>query len=212
MTRNLKVLGLALVAVFAMSAVAATAASAHFTTGSDSTRLTASGIGTEQKFEISATEYVNCEQVAIAGTVTVGTNEEAIEAEPAYSGNCKIVQGGTTVAGTVDMNGCKYKFTTNNEVHIVCPVNKHIEVTATGLHLQCLDVFGTTPTTPTVSYTNEGSGTTMDVKIKSEVSGITYEKTGSCGSGEFNNAKYIGEVTVTGENPTTGAHIEVTKS
>lgn len=217
MTRNLKALGLALVAAFALSAVVASGASAatSFTSGSDSTILTSKAIG-NQVFS-TGESTVSCEEVTTDNTTT-GTSATEITAEPTYSGNCKITIGSLgTLNATIDMNGCHYLFTIGTEVHILCPEGKQIEVTATilGTPRKCLDIHAQTPTSPVVHYINATNAATgkMDVEVESTVEGITYEKTGSCAFGtiEGNDANYKGKVTITGETGT-GAAVDVTVS
>ena len=140
MNRKLKVLGLALIAVFAMSAVAASGAQAQLkltTTGP--TWLTFDRIpGTEQEFESRvAGVKVLCENVT--GHATVVNNQTEVTATNiAYSGNCRTSIAGSEV--TVTMNGCDYLFhggktDPNNaehgiegEVDLVCPAGKSIVI------------------------------------------------------------------------------------
>ena len=210
MIRNLKALGLALVAVFAMSAVAASAASATstFTTDSDNTTLTATALG-NQVFTAGGSS-VSCKEVSIDNTTT-GTTATSITAEPTYSGDCTITVEGSTFEAKVDPEGCAYIFTAATEtekvdVHIECPLNKVLKVTAfiAGAFRECLDIHEQTPTFSTIEYHNrETADKTMDVEITANVHGITYEKTGLCKGAtgnEGNDATYIGNVTVTGED------------
>jgi hypothetical protein len=224
MIRNLKVLGLALVAAFALSAVVASAASAHFTSGADSTTLTATALN-EQVFVTHGTPgentEVKCTQVSVTGG-PFGTDETELTVHPTYGGTCTItVEGvGSGLTAEVKSNGCNYIFTTTltNNIHIECGANESIEVKAfiLGKFRNCLDVHAQTPTTALVDYFNHTNPATgkMDVEIESTVDGITYEKTGSCafGTTEGNDAEYNGNVTVTCDEEGTNTPVDCTKS
>lgn len=211
MKRNLKAMGLALVAAFALSAVAASAASADFTTTSDgTTNLTAKAL-TSQVFTTGA-EEVKCANVAANGSVE-GTTQESVTAVPVYT-NCSVSNEAGTFTAFIDVNGCTYEFTTDTEVHI-CQSGGPIVVTAEivpPFKSKCLEIGKQTPTNPEVHYTNEGSGgADMHVIVESTVEGITYKKVGPCGSTEGSNASYTGEVTISGHDSVTGDPVGVTK-
>jgi hypothetical protein len=227
MSRNLKALGLALLAAFALSAVAASAASAHtvatFTSGSDWTILHSKAENV-QVFKEGAIE-VKCSSIAVDGSM--GTDEASITVTPTYgvttdttgATECKLVALGSEFEAQVHTNGCHYLFTaggeTDGEVHITCPTGQSIEVTGDilGKWRPCIDVGAQTPTTPTVTYTNEtevtGGINVWDVTVKSDAKKIHYTKTGLCGSGLFTEAEYTGAVTVWGTD-TAGKAVNVT--
>jgi hypothetical protein len=205
MKRNLKTIGLALVAVFALSAVVASAASAQKITTLGQSNVTLTGSGGEQKFVTGSGSEIKC--TGVTTTVTGVNNEQAqITATPSYTG-CSLTEGGITREVQIDMNGCAYVFTsTGTIVHIECTAPNVIKVTAkiAGAFQECLDIHSQTPTTPNWTATNGTSGANMDFTIVSGVSGITYERTGSCKKAEAqenetNNAVYTGSVTVTCE-------------
>jgi hypothetical protein len=213
MTR-FKSLGLALVAVFAMSAVVATTASAHFTSPTDNTTVTLHG-GTQQFIAVSGAE-VHCETVT--GHGVIGTDQVDLTISPTFD-NCKLVEKGVPLEAKVDSNGCTFTFTTTvpGTVHIECPAGKVIKVTAkiAGAFQECMDIHAQTPTVQTVDYTNGTQDGVMDFGVKSTVEGITYERTGLCKKAEaqlneINDAKYIGEATATCE--VNGVPVDCTKS
>jgi hypothetical protein len=223
MSRNLKALGLALLAAFALSAVMVSAASAHtpakFTTGSDWTVLH-SQAETNLVLKEGAIE-TSCTEVGVDGS-TSETAPTSITVEPTYgvttdttgATKCKIVAGGEFDL-QVHTNGCLYVFAaggeTDGSTSITCPAGKSIEFTADilGKWRPCLDFGAQTPGTPTVDYTNQtevtGGNNVWDMTVKSTVKGISYTKTGLCGSGTFTQAEISGSVTVwgtdTGGNP-----------
>ena len=222
MTRNLKTLGLALVAAFALSAVLASAASAEFTTSTDNTTLTAEALNV-QEFAIEGTPGENavseCNQVSVDGTA--GTASTEITVEPTYSG-CTLhdEHTGLNPVARINTNGCHYLFTTheNESVHIVCPAEAEgieIEAKILGAFRRCLVVHPQTPTNNVVHWINGTDPETgaMDVELESTITGITWEKVGLCAGPntvvEGNDASYKGNVTVTGDDEF-GAPADVT--
>ena len=202
MTRNLKALGLAIVAVFAMSAMAASAAQAEpktFHTEEAHTLL--EGIATtNQEFNVAAGNLV-CTEGIFHGTSSVATVDEQT-VEPTYK-KCHGPLGEVTV----DMNGCHYLLTvdpatgtpTTGTVHINCPT-KPIEVTA-GI----CTVTVPSQTVGGITYVNEGSGSSRDVKVTANATGIHYIQHGIFCPGNsfsssktFTNGTYKGSVTVKG--------------
>jgi hypothetical protein len=149
MIRNLKALGLALVAVFALSAVVASAASAQVGT------LTSTGpvtlIGTQTPVEKpteknvltafgSTTDCPNAKYTGHKYNVTPHTfipNDVSTVTITPHYGVCTTSPG--SLPTTIDMNGCDYVFhlegttpgvdTYTIRATVVCPVNQHITVT-----------------------------------------------------------------------------------
>jgi hypothetical protein len=108
MTRNLKGLGLALVAVFALSGVVASAAQ-----GEKAAVLTAESYpATIDGQQLVANVFeregrkITCEVSTLSGTITAseGTN---VTATPTYS-NCHAIILGVKFPVTITMNGCDY--------------------------------------------------------------------------------------------------------
>ncbi len=214
MKLNLKTLGLALVAAFALSAVAVSAASADFITTNDGTTvLTAEATETQVIKNAEGVEF-KCTSVAFDGSIS-GTTAETVTVEPTYSGCTIVLPGVGTESLFIDTNGCHYMFTTNTETHIVCPTGKKIVWTAElvkGVKSKCIEIGEQTPTTPEVHYLNNAlTGNAMDFEIESTLSGITYNKTGPCGTTTNNDMTIIGTVTIKGKDSVTGAQVGVTK-
>lgn len=106
MMRNLKVLGLALAAMFAMSAVVASAASAQAvltTEGGGNVTLTGEQEGTNVL--VRGARNVTCVEGHLAGIGEVATNATEATLEPTYK-NCDTNLGGPA---TVTNTGCSYK-------------------------------------------------------------------------------------------------------
>jgi len=202
MIRNLKALGLALCAVFALSAVAASGASAGvetdlFTTGAATTHLTGIQTGGPEDNVFgtkSSAVTVQCEEGIYKGTT--GATAESVTVKPEYK---KCTGGGFNA--TVDVNpNCAFiltgttdtYFDTNN-VHkgldatasLECSHNGNIRITAA---LGCTITFSDTSGGNTVNqnrlgvkYTNGVSGGKWDVKVDVTVDNIHYTTTESCG-------------------------------
>jgi hypothetical protein len=118
----------------------------------------------------------------------------------------------TTVPLTVNFNGCDYHFygeTTGTPtgtagehaiVEIKCPEGKHIEILATGLKTQCIDLFA--QSVHGAKYFNGETGPegakVKDIIIHATAHGIKSTTTGACGTGEHTTGTYTGEITVKG--------------
>src|SRR6476646_11783187 len=111
MTSKLKVLGLALVAVFAMSAIAASAAQAEPTLTSEVSPVTlaakAGGYGSGEVLKVFG-EEIECENSAFHMALTL-TPEKEITMEPSYGPKCQTTSA-QHFPMTVTMNGCTYRF------------------------------------------------------------------------------------------------------
>jgi hypothetical protein len=238
MTRNLKSLGLALVAVFAMSAVAASSASAvasdHFTTTKPSAFLT--GVSHDNEYHVTGGPAFTCTTSKFTGTVLNNATEMTID--PEYGGKFNHTPHNTAGtdfrecngAGgdvTVDMNGCHYDLTGNTTgldagfvdatVWITCPAGQAIRITQLGTGVT-FTIPAQTPTVGGVTYTNlpNHSGGKA-VTVKATATGITY----SCapafpcfinGAGTHgNDSDYIGTVTVTGYEDIDGLPTPITE-
>jgi hypothetical protein len=205
MIRNLKVLSLALMAVFAMSAITASAAFAQPELHSEVAATTLKGeqVGTNV-FHAGAGHDVECTTVKYEGTTTAAT-EAISEVRPTFSG-CKAFGFATT---DVNTNSCTlfiyWSLTTvywENSTHTGnCP---SIDLTPTFLGSSVCTVKVKPPRTTEypVDIANEGSGTTRDVKITSTATGIPYEELsgGGCGVGSGTNGEQTGSVTTKGFN------------
>jgi hypothetical protein len=230
MIRNLKVLGLALVALLAMSALASTA-SAQFESEAESTNLTVS-TNAMQKFAPSeGSTAVECTTIKVTGTQT-GKANTTVTIAPVYS-NCETFLGAAT---SVNTNGCKYVFhlakgSTTGTTDVKCPTVKNesgveteevIEIKVGNI---CKYTTGSAEILPTaepgvpkyenenlssVSFKNTGSGATREVIVEPNVKGIKSVRTtndffcpaaGSTGT-------YTGTSNTTGETAE-GAHVGV---
>src|ERR1041384_5765759 len=119
MIRNLKILGLALVASLAVGALGASAASATdlFTTeNGESVLLT--GTSHNGRFTITAGSNLlfECTTSSFAGTAQNGASEVTVE--PSYTGKVNATPHGSSCSSSIgdftfDQEGCHYTFTGN---------------------------------------------------------------------------------------------------
>jgi hypothetical protein len=202
MTRNLKALGLALLAVFAMSAVAASGASAAedtFTSEVAATDLTGTGGLSEFRYT-PGSAAASCKTATFDGTIE-GEDANEITVHPTYENDCTVFG----VNATIDTEDCNYVITGETDenedaaVHIECD-EPGDEITITG---PCtIHIPPQTPTGGGASFANNAG----DVEVKATVTGITSTITHSFActlagikAGTHTNGSYIGEpVTVKG--------------
>ena len=219
MSRNFKALGLALVAVVALSAMAATAAQANNVTASKyNARITGTDLGTKAGEYTRLTvgngaRFVECATSTIEATLT--KEETAVTATPSYSG-C-FSNADVKIPATVTMNGCDYILEatskTAGRATVVCPVGKQIEVhiyeNATkhteNKPLCTYDIKAQGPlTTVNIGTSNAGTAT-EDLLLGLAVTGIkttsTIGSTIVCGiaAGAEGTSTLKGNITATGE-------------
>jgi hypothetical protein len=222
MTRNLKALGLALCAMLALGATAASSASAvdTFTSTTNPETITGSAphspAGSINKFFITNASggtiaAVECTTSKFHGNVSNGSKEGTFTAE--YTGTLGVSPHTTHCASslgalTVTMNGCAFVLTGNTTgsdsgtdatVWVECTTPNEITMHIPSVGVT-LEIPWQTPTSGGVTYTNEAG----KVVIHSTVTGITYTCTPAflCGLGglpsEGNNADYTGTVVAHG--------------
>jgi hypothetical protein len=221
MIRNLKVLGLALVAVCAMSAVAASMASADTfnSVGGVAVSLTGKQTGTGDVFTTTA-GTVKCKEVTYTGTSTSGvTTVTGVPSYPAKTAGGEQNCTGFGFPAEINTNGCKYLFhigaATTGTLDVVCEAGKEITVTATsGATVKCIVHVPAQTGLGTITYKNTGSGTTQEVEIEANVSGLKYKHTagsglGACTTGEASAGTYVGKAIVTGETDGGSTHVGI---
>jgi hypothetical protein len=190
MKRNLKALGLAMVAALALSAVAASAAQAathHVTAGSAPAVVTAKDT-VNTVFKITGGEHeVECSTTKYEGTLAVATNTE-VTVTPTYSG-CHV----DSIFGpsaTVDVNHCAYVLGGETDANgdalaeVECETANEITITYELFGSSCV-VHVTPGPYRGVHYVQNGS----KIKVEATVSGIKYHETG----GGFCPASHTGE-------------------
>jgi hypothetical protein len=201
MIRNLKVLGLALAATFALTAVAASAAQAAPLFHAEVAPVTYKGEQTEKhKFTTSA-GTVECSKASFEGT-----NSEKTSSTVTLNAKYESCTAFGFLNATVSMNSCDYLF------HLVegsSPPTATVDIVCSKAGDQItISTFGCTTDVPPqtglkhVTFANAGSGTSRDVLATIKVEGIHYTTTSeSCpnvGAGTFTNGIYEGTATIKG--------------
>ena len=221
MIRNFKMLGGALVAVLAISAVVGSAASAdEFTSEISPVTMTGQQAGAGDVITTTA-GTVKCKQVGYSAGLVV-TPTTAVTATPSYplttSGgewNCT----GFGFPAEVSTNGCVYRFTIFvstfvGNFEILCPEGKEITVTAKSVGVvKCTLHIPAQTISSALTYRNVGAGNTREITITSNISTqLSYKHTagtgiGACTSGSSITGSYTGEAIVTGQ--TVGGHVGI---
>jgi hypothetical protein len=205
MNRNLKALGLAIVAVMAFAALAGSASAAEFHSEVAHTEIIGSPVATDV-FTFNA-GTVKCAEATYSGTQTTGVTSSEVTLTPKY--------GGCTAFGfigaTIDVNGCDFRYTpiANPILHIICP-SKPIEITTP----TCDIAIGTQTVNSGVTYIDNAVGTTREITLRLALTGLiyTHDPTSfpNCtgGAGTFTNGTYSGETTIKGAN-TAGTQVGI---
>jgi len=214
MVRKLKALGLALVAVLAMSAVVASAANAGSLYNTNGTYpVTLHGEQEAEKTHVfTLTDNSNltttCTTATFAGTLS-GTSSTAT-IHPTYgkatgAGNCTAFG----LSAEITTTGCDYVFHIGNTitsgvydgtVDIVCSGTNKIIIVAGSCEVQ----VGSQNGLATVTGNNVAGSNPDDVTITAEVEGIDYTVTKDgflcplSGTGNFTEGDYTGATTVKG--------------
>ena len=156
------VLALAL-AVLAMSAVVASAASAsNFTADAYPTGGTATS---EKGNDVFSTEAGKVECAAHFEVAALSGPSETATVTPTYT-NCKAFG---FLSATVAMEGCDYVFHTSGVVDVECPEGKAIVITAS----TCTATVGSQTGLESVTLANSGTG----ISAQANVGGIAYTVT-----------------------------------
>lgn len=218
--RNLKILGLALVAVCATSvALASTAAADDFTAEVYPATVTgALDPGTDLVLGTTA-GTTTCTVVQEHGTLAGPATE--LTMTPVFQ-NCV----GSGFPGVFDMNGCDFVYRINGgglttgTMDIVCPVGQEITKTAIGggtikctIHIPPQTGLGG------VTYANLGvfGSPTKEITVDVNINNLKYTHTkgtglGACVSGAANNGTLKVKTVWTGETHGGGAHVGLTLS
>jgi hypothetical protein len=189
MIRNLKTLGIAVVAALGIVALAASVASA--TGGQFHSEVEHTEIVGEQEtrntFTVNA-GTVHCDIAVFEGTASQATTTQLTIA-PTYD-SCVITTGLEILEAEVDMNGCHYLFTPSGQVHLTCP-SAPIRVTA-----PLCTVTVHPQTVEKVDYINVGEGAGRSTTVTSTATKLAYTQSAFCpgGGGSFTNGTYSGSV------------------
>lgn len=222
MTRNLKALGLALLAAFALSAIAAQGALAaenHEFTATDSpVDLTGSQEGLHEF--TAGKPKTTCTEANFSGTVANPTSDK-VRVTPTYGGHCTLgslaVEVNNNKGGGEAEKHCEYVFdsdtTSNGEVEdapVSVDCNHEGSITITNAASTCVVHISDTSGGNTVNqnlhgvtFDKEGSGAEEDLLVTATVTGIHFVATGGACillgiPATGNNGTYTGDTTVRG--------------
>lgn len=206
MLRNLKVLGLAVVAVFALTAVAAQAASAAEFHSEVEPVIYTGAQSTANIFETNTGAKTECSTATFEGTGSTSPASSA-KAHPNY-GSCTFL----SKAATVRTNGCYYTLnsaTTSEKGKVEMTCEKEPNSMPELIEIDVLEGACTLSISPAqvnaagggVHYTNGGTGSERTITVEANVTGIAFTKTahvtGGC-TGAGSTATYTGNVLVKG--------------
>lgn len=212
--RNLKVLGLALVAVLAMSSVVASMASADSFTGETGTVVLTGSQEGNDIFTLTGGS-ITCKEAKLVGTSTAISSTVTIT--PTYpektvggEQNCTALG----LPGVIHANGCTYLLHigagTEGTLDINCPAGKELTVTAGAPPtIRCTIHIGSQAGLTKVTFSNTGSGVTRELLVETAVSTLKYSHTkgtglGACTPGSATNGGYTGKARITGERDNGG--------
>ena len=196
--RNLKVLGIAMAAIFAMSAVAASMATAEeLTLESSPSALAGSQIAEFNNIlNVAGSGAIKC-KTANYSAASVSSGVTTVSVTPTYSG-CEALG----FAGSeIHMNGCTYLLhlasgeNTTVTADIVCPAGAEITVTAISVGTtKCTIHIPPQTNLPHIIVTNIGSGATRELELHLTVGPISTSETPGTGLGKCAAATGAGEL------------------
>jgi hypothetical protein len=188
--QRLKVIVLALVAVFAISAVASATASAHEFVASKEGNLTGKALNTH-KFKTSA-GTVECEIAKASGTVVAPLIKETQLGKVKYE-KCHVTFIGNPAAEVAPEVEYEFFAGETKEHPLVTPwvtLKNNITITIPSAGCKIEVNSAGNSELKSVSYANLAGG---KLEIKATVKGITYKGTGGlCGNKEEKNGEYTG--------------------
>jgi hypothetical protein len=195
MSRNLKTLGLAVVAVLAMNVMVASVASAanEFHSAGAPATITGSQKSTNA-FHVPGAGTVHCTSATFHSTMSNTTATE-LTVHPTYSGCTAFGFANAHVSTT----GCDYTITQpsslKSAMHVVCSGANLIRITPTFLTSVCTVTVGSQSPAGNVSFKNEAGG---KVLVTSNVTGISHSA-GCAATAGAKDGTYTGTVLTQGD-------------
>ena len=178
--RTIKILGLAIAVVFALSAVSVASASATEASflASETGTITSKATGTQTFTTTSSGAKVECTTAAGTGTVTAKMIEEknflSLLISVAYS-SCEVFLGSTKV-GTATVSLAPYLFHANGSVFVEEPILIMVKPI---IGSECSITVGSQLIDGGATYTNNGK----NIIVESNAAGISWTgSSGDCGT------------------------------
>lgn len=201
----IKTLGVAMMAVLTLTAVAASSASAAQFQAEEYPVTLKGAQSTQHVFTIEGGLTVSCKTVVFEGQEKYGEKQQSITMTPTYEG-CKAFG---FVEAAVNMEGCQYEYPEpqgtsspySGQVSVQCPEGQLITITAGTCEVR----VGEQGPLQTVKYTNN-EGPPKTITVGAGVEQIAYNKIEDgllCplnGTGENGDGKYTGNALVKGFN------------
>jgi hypothetical protein len=195
--RRSVLLVVAAMALFAVSVSSAAGEEFHFDTEHAVISGQQSG---EDVYTFNAGTW-SCKTKSYSGTSTVVTTT-TLSLTPSFA-ECVAFK---FTNPTLDLNGCSYQYHTQKEgtstrsMSIVCPEGKSMVLTVFNCYVTIPAQSGLT----SVTYADEGSGKSRDVKVSHSITGLKYTQESKsfpgCTGGTFTNGTYSGTTTLKAAN------------
>jgi hypothetical protein len=210
--RKVRILGIAVGALLAVSSALASIASADDFTA-EKYPATLTGKNTKIDKLTVTVGTVGCQNSSYVATVTGATTTLTIT--PSYS-SCTAFG----FPATIDMNGCQLIGNigagTTGDGDISCPAGQSITITAisAGTNKCTLHIESQADLTGVITFVNKGSGTTREVELSGTLTGVDYSHTkgtglGACAAGTATNGSIEMSALVTGEEDPGSGHIGI---
>src|SRR5215207_8277849 len=203
MTSTPKRFSRVIAAALAIAAMTTSMAAADvITTEKSPAQLTGKQTGSRDFWSFTA-GTVKCKEVNYSAETTTPTS--SFSASPSIP--VKTIGGEQNCSGfgfptEVHTNGCNFKHTlgagTTGTVDIICPAGSEITYTAVSSSTpKCIVHIPAQNGIATSTYKGVGSGTTREVEISMNLTGISYKHTagtgiGACTSGSASNGTFVG--------------------
>jgi hypothetical protein len=220
MARKIKVLGLTVMAIFALGAISAQAALAapEFTGFNTNTKLdeastvTGTQVGEQEYLFSAGGTPVKCTTAGLTGSAAAKST--TLTVTPSWAG-CTSNNGNNPV--DIRVNGCEYKFALAVKVvedlyegtfSVVCPAGKKIEFEVTtemGAMRKCLDTIEPQMGISRVDFRDETKAAPTDLKIEMLTTNLvntTDDEKAKCGVNQelHKDGSLLGTTTVTAKN------------
>jgi hypothetical protein len=204
MTRNLKALGLALAAMLAIGAVAASSASADFMTEGDQDVTLTVAANSAQVFSAPSFGEFECEGFT--------TEDEAVapgkslHVAPTFS-DCLLFYGENEVIAKFVFTSCEYSLITDGRLAIECEPGDYIHMVITALSINCFTFEGNQEYSE-IRYANRGTGSTRGLDLEVDAADTKYTAVGVCGEETTReDMSWQGKLTVDADEADGGKHI-----